>query len=250
MTESKQGSPPRKGRTAHQLTVTRARHVVPRVVAVTLQGDSLAAFTPPSPGGHIKIAFESSDGEGPIMRTYTPRRFNPDRLELDVEFVLHGDGIAASWAATAEVGDRLTAMGPGGRYLPAAPSGIFVIAVDETGMPAAGTVIEALPAETEIVVLCEVADHTDERPLTHTRDLDVIWLHRSAAEPGALLHTALQDLPAALDADWFVATEAAAMRRIRNHLRTDRQIAPERLQTRGYWRSGETNYPDHDYGDD
>ena len=31
------------------------------------------------------------------MRTYTPRRFDPDTLELDIEFVLHGDGVAATW---------------------------------------------------------------------------------------------------------------------------------------------------------
>ena len=55
--------------------------------------------------------------------------------------------------------------------------------------------------------------------------------------------------PAAeLDADWFVACEAGAMRGIREHLRNDRAVAPERMETRGYWRRGEANYPDHDYG--
>ena len=248
---TKPSSPPRRGRTAHQLTVTQVQRLVPRVVSITLHGESLANFTPPNPGGHIKIAFDSLDGAGQTMRTYTPRRFDPDRLELDVEFVLHGAGVAASWAAGAEVGDKLTVMGPGGRYEPAAPSGTFVIAVDETGMPAAGTVIEALPAETDIVVFCDVADKSDERPLSPSRNLDVTWLHRSdaAAEPGVLLQAAVEGLPAGLDADWFVASEAGAMRRIRDHLRSDRQIAPERLQTRGYWRRGETNYPDHDCGE-
>lgn len=211
----------------------------------------MATFTPPNPGGHIKIAFELPDGQPPVMRTYTPRRFDPDRFELDVEFVLHGDGVAANWAAAARRGDQLTVMGPGGRYQPTASSGTFVIVVDETAMPAAGTVIEALPADTEIVALCEVVDQGDERPMTPIRDIDVTWLHRTGSdvEPGALLQPAVANLPIDLDADWFVACEASAMRRIRQHLRNDRQIAPDRLQTRGYWRRGETNYPDHDYGE-
>lgn len=99
---------------------------------------------------------------------------------------------------------------------------------------------------------CEVADKSDERPLTPTRDVHVTWLHRSgtSVEPRDLLRAAVENLPAELDADWFVACEAGAMRSIRAHLRNDRQIAPDRAQTRGYWRRGETNYPDHDYGED
>jgi NADPH-dependent ferric siderophore reductase len=185
------------------------------------------------------------------MRTYTPRRFDADRRELDVEFVLHGTGVAANWAAKAQVGDQLTVMGPGGRYHPLAQSGMFVVVVDDTAIPAAGTVIEALPETTEIFALCEVTDRSDERPLSADRVVDITWLHRNPGsfEPGALLFDAVKDLPADLDADWFVACEAGAMRQLRTHLITDRHVDPGRLHTRGYWRRGETNYPDHDYGD-
>ena len=42
------------------------------------------------------------------------------------------------------------------------------------------------------------------------------------------------------------------MRRIRDHLERldERGIDLERIHTRGYWKLGETNYPDHDYGKD
>ena len=239
-------------RTTHRLTVTNRHRPVPRVVAVTLQGKSLAGFTAPNPGGHIKIAFGSDNCDRPTMRTYTPRRFDADRRELDVEFVLHGDGVASNWAATAQIGDELTVLGPGGNYRPEARSGTFVIAVDETAFPAAGTVVEALPVNTEIVALCEVAGERDERPLSPNHDVDISWLHRATSGfgPGALLFDAVKELPSDLDADWFVACEAGAMRRIRRHLRIDRRVEPGRLQTRGYWRQGATNHPDHDYGED
>lgn len=129
---------------------------------------------------------------------------------------------------------------------------MFAIAVDDTAIPAAGTVIEAVPNGVDMIAICEVIDADDERHLTTIRKIDVQWLHRAStdAEPGALLHEGVTALPGDLDADWFVACEAGAMRRIRSHLRSDRHVAPERVQTRGYWRRGQTDYPDHDDGED
>ena len=49
---------------------------------------------------------------------------------------------------------------------------------------------------------------------------------------------------------WWIACEAGAMRRIRKHLLGERRIDPALVHTRGYWKLGETNYPDHDYGAD
>jgi NADPH-dependent ferric siderophore reductase len=48
----------------------------------------------------------------------------------------------------------------------------------------------------------------------------------------------------------WVACEAAAMRRIRQHFLRDRGLPARSLVTRGYWRLGAANHPDHDYGDD
>jgi NADPH-dependent ferric siderophore reductase len=47
-----------------------------------------------------------------------------------------------------------------------------------------------------------------------------------------------------------VACEAAAMRGIRKHFLAGRRLPAGSLVTRGYWRLGEANHPDHDYGDD
>jgi NADPH-dependent ferric siderophore reductase len=47
-----------------------------------------------------------------------------------------------------------------------------------------------------------------------------------------------------------VACEAAAMRGIRRYLIAERHLPAASLVTRGYWRAGEQNHPDHDYGED
>src|SRR5690625_1937571 len=45
---------------------------------------------------------QMSDGVRPYVRNYTMRRFDPDTLELDIEFVAHGDeGPASAWATAA-----------------------------------------------------------------------------------------------------------------------------------------------------
>jgi NADPH-dependent ferric siderophore reductase len=48
----------------------------------------------------------------------------------------------------------------------------------------------------------------------------------------------------------YVACEAGAMRRIRRHLLTERNLSRDHVVTRGYWRLGETDHPDGDYGQD
>ena len=79
----------------------------------------------------------------------------------------------------------------------------------------------------------------------------VTWHHRRgpAAFGAELLDAARQaDLPDG--ARGWVACESGAMRDIRRYLTRERGIPLSQLVTRGYWRAGEQNHPDHDYGED
>jgi NADPH-dependent ferric siderophore reductase len=210
--------------------------VVPRVVRVTF--GQLHDLPPPAPGGHLRIAFVEEEPEGDearyLRRTFTPRRFDPAAGELDVEFVLHGPGLATDWVRSAQPGDPVVVSGAGGRYRPEPVDRQFVIAVDDTGVPAAGTVVEALPPDTGLTVLCEVTDADDERPISPEREVAVTWLHRST---GGDLEAAVRALPTDLRAGWFVAAEARVVRRLDRHLRDER--GAEAVEARGYWRRRE-----------
>src|SRR4051812_26469055 len=103
--------PPRRPRVLRTLEVKTVTQVTPRVTRVTLTGAQLAGFVSRAPAEHIKV-FLPRPGEtetpqtvpspgGPIFppelprplsRTYTPRQFRAESLELDVDFVRHGDG--------------------------------------------------------------------------------------------------------------------------------------------------------------
>ena len=42
--------------------------------------------------------WEHDDALRPVVRTYTPRRFDAAAGTLEVQFLLHGDGPASAWA--------------------------------------------------------------------------------------------------------------------------------------------------------
>jgi len=69
--------------------------------------------TGPEPNG----AGADSSAIRPVARDFTPRRFDNRSGELDIEFALHADGIATTWAAAARVGQYLGIGGPRGSML-------------------------------------------------------------------------------------------------------------------------------------
>ena len=229
---------------------------------ISFGGEALADFGPPRPGSHIKMLFvpegeewspSNSEAPRPPSRTYTPRRYDSKRRELEVEFVHHGNGIAATWAETAKAGDPMFVAGPGGGYDVPEDATHLVLVADDTSLPAVGTVLDALPAACEATVFGEIYGAEEERELSSTAAVSPIWLHRDStkARPGSLLEAAIKEMKLPSEnCHFWIACEAATMRRIRDHLVDERGIDLERIHTRGYWKLGETNYPDHDYGKD
>ena len=253
---------PRKARYA--VEVSHVRHLTPRMVRVTFTGDALAAFAWNGPAAHIKLIFEGDDAAAsagprepaprPVMRTYTPRRFDAQARELVVDMVIHGAGPASAWASRASVGQRLTIAGPGRNYQVDGAADWYLLAGDDTAIPAIGTILEALPPKVRALVLLEVVDASEEHPIDARGDAtQVHWLHRGPDPAGAgqPLEAAVRriELPSGTGAV-YVACESEAMRRIRRHLLHERQLPRTQLVTRGYWRLGETDHPDRDYGED
>jgi NADPH-dependent ferric siderophore reductase len=229
----------------------------------------LSDFRIESPTQHIKMFFPAPgqnavvvpelgpDGlvwpEGqprPFVRTYTPRRIDTAAATLDVELVLHGAGPASEWAERAACGDRLALAGPGGRLALEIDDGPWVLAGDESAIPAIGQLLEALPAKTEAAVFIEVEDRGDEIDLDGPVAATITWLHRDGtALPGAQLHRALEAATIPAGAKVWVACEARAVRGIRRALLEADRVEAGSLVTRGYWRAGEEDHPDHDYGE-
>lgn len=245
-----------------QVTVQRVEQVTPRVKQIVFGGDTLTGFPTPRPGAHIKLLFgAASDGSADPkkmrsqMRTYTPRSFNPETNELTVEFVLHGDGLASTWAAQAQAGATLTVAGPGGGMDIPETLKTMVMLVDESAIPAAGAVLEALPEGCKPIIICEVEDADEQRSLSTKIQVDPTWLFRKeqSAKPGQLLEKHLPDVLASVNSMencfWWIACEANVMRQMRSQLLNQQGVKKDRLVSRGYWKLETSNHPDHDYGE-
>jgi NADPH-dependent ferric siderophore reductase len=250
--------------------VVSVAKVAPRLVSVRVTGPALDGFTIEAPTSHIKVFLplpgqdapvlpeQTPDGPAevpedarPVVRTYTPRAFDPDTQQLEIQFVLHGAGPASEWAERAKPGDKLAVAGPGGRFVLDEAAEHWWIAADESALPAVATLLEALPAGASADVHLEVADADDEIPLPSLAKTTLTWHHRRKADAfGAELDEAARAADVPEGAKIWVACEASAMRGIRRHFTRERGLPASSLVTRGYWRTGEVNHPDHDYGED
>ncbi|MEO8024761.1 siderophore-interacting protein [Polaromonas sp.] len=257
-------APKRQRRPPRRVEVSKIEILSPAMRRITLKGAELEGFPVTGPASYIKLIFPEPgqteptrplpDGPRAVsMRTYTPLVVRPEALEVDVDFVLHGEGPASTWAAQAAVGQVLFLMGPGPGYAVDTAATQHLLIADDSALPAVETILAALPATAHAQVLLEVISNAEQRVLHSAAQLDVRWLargtdHRTAGEP---LAKALRALPSiATEARIYLACEAAAMRRIRQLLIDDLGVSRSQIVGRGYWKLDVVNHPDHDYGDD
>ncbi len=270
MTETPAARPARRRKPPRPVEVVSVSRVAPRLVSVLVRGDALDGFRIEAPTSHVKV-FLPADGQDtlalpeqapdgaawpegaprPVVRTYTPVRFDAASRTLELQFLLHGTGPASEWAERAAPGDKLAVAGPGGRFTLDETAAHWWLAADESAIPALVTLLAALPATATADVHVEVADAADEIALDSPAKTAVSWHHRRSPEAfGAELDEAARAAGIPAGARIWVACEATAMRGIRRHFTRDRGLAASSLVTRGYWRLGTADHPDHDYGDD
>ncbi len=178
----------------------------------------------------------------PAARDYTPRRYDPISNELVIEFVLHGAGPATAWAAQAAPGQWIGMGGPRGSRLMPEDCDTFLLAGDETALPAIARHLEEMRPGARALVLIEVADAHEERHLPTAANASVAWLPRAGAPAGTsgLLEQALRELslPAGETYAW-IAAEIETARRLRRYLVEEEGIAGDQIRAAGYWRAGE-----------
>jgi NADPH-dependent ferric siderophore reductase len=250
--------PPDDGpRPVDVLTVTGVRQVTPSVRRVTLSGDpaAVAVLQPtvnllvprvddpaprwPAVARDGRIVWPAGS-HGVSLRSYTARRQDPAAGELDIDFVLHGDGPAAAWAAAAAPGAPLAVAGAG--PLGYRSAGTLLLAADETAIPAVSRILAEAPPQATGLALLEVADAGEEQDLGAPAGIEVRWLHRGGIPPGesTLLVDAVAGTsrPAGDDLFAWVAAESGVVRAIRSDLRGRWGLTRAQHHAIGYWRRG------------
>jgi NADPH-dependent ferric siderophore reductase len=175
-------------------------------------------------------------------REYTPLAWGEDWLE--VEFAVHGDeGVAARWAATAPLGSTIGVGGPRGSQVIEGTPDAWMLAGDETAIPAIRRFARTLPAEAPGRIVVEAKSAADE--VWIDAPVAVEWLHRGDAPAGSALIALLDRLDSADcpgdDAFVFIAAEQQIVKPGRALL--DRWGVPsEKAIVKGYWKRGEAEY--------
>jgi NADPH-dependent ferric siderophore reductase len=225
-----------------------------RMQRVRFGGGELAGLDPAEPAASIRLLlphrgelvlpewngneFLHADGTRPHLRTLTPLRIDAATGEVDVDIVLHGSGPLATWAAAAAPGNAVAISGTGRGYAIDADAPRFVLAGDESALPAISTILEALPASAQAAVIVEVADPGGHLELPDRLGVTVAWHEQAGRAPGAALADALEAEPVEPGTRVWVAGEAASVQRMRRHLFDGLGLPRGQCTVRGYWKHG------------
>ncbi len=96
-----------------------------------------------------------SDGR-PVAKDYTPVRHDPEKGEIDFDFVRHDGGVASTWAENAVPGDSAWIAGPKMSHSHPEGADWILVVGDETALPAIGRWLAEMPEGTKARVFVEV----------------------------------------------------------------------------------------------
>ncbi|MFC8386692.1 siderophore-interacting protein [Nocardia sp. NPDC057272] len=254
--------------------VLASERISPNFVRVTVGGPELAAFAPMGHDQWFRLFLPGPDGlrlptttnnvvalaqflmmskqTRPLLRNYTVRdhraagagRFG-DTDEVDIDFVAHGDGGAASaWAEAVAPGTRIGLLDEGITYRLPYDYDWTLLAGDESALPAIAGVLRSAPRTLRGAAFLEIPHPDDRQELGEPAGVEVTWLPRTGHNTpiGALATEAVRAarLPAA-GVYAFIAGEQKLATGIRRHLVNDRGIPKADINFAGYWRLGKAH---------
>ncbi|WP_235507586.1 siderophore-interacting protein [Agromyces sp. Root1464] len=246
-----------------EVEVARATRISPHFVRLTVAGDELAGWRHLGFDQWFRLAVPVADdtrfdnlsgtydmagylryltlprSTRPVIRNYTVREFRSDALELDIDFVVHGDGgIAGPWAESLPVGSSVALIDQGCGYQPVEAERTLLVG-DESAMPAVLGILRDLPRDARGDALIELADIDDRQHVEAPDGVDVHWIVRRPGEvPGAAALGHLRQLPDFGGSVYaFAAGESKLATGARRHLVGERGVPKGNVTFCGYWRA-------------
>lgn len=220
-----------------EVTVSKVESVSPGIARVTFYGDALADFVSLSFDDHVKFVFSDSSGHT-VRRDYTPVSCNPTERTIALEFALHEQGAATTWARSAQIGQTATIAGPRGSMIIPMDYDWHLLVGDSAAMPAIRRRLLELPAGTRTFVVIQASNVADHCGFDSAAALDVTWVSRRDE-----LLSAVQKLQLP-GGDGFVwaAGESACMHTLRESLLTQRGISKNNMRIAAYWKEGTSSF--------
>ncbi|MCU1501677.1 MAG: NADPH-dependent ferric siderophore reductase [Ilumatobacteraceae bacterium] len=229
----------RLGAGCYDFEVVQVVELTPSLRRVVLTADALGGFAHEA-GQDLMITVDPTPGSV-VRRRYTIRAHDRDLATLALHIVVHGNGPGSRWAADAAPGSRIEGIGPRGKVTLAADADWHLFVGDETFVPAAYAMLEAIPDAGRAIAVFQVASSVDERPLTPAITATVdgpTWVHRGGAATVRSVLDALQLPPGTGRA--YVGGESRLVRDVRETL-IERGLDAEHVAAKAYWRADVAN---------
>lgn len=245
----------RGGDATHLVSVLRVADLSPGLRRVTFGGPGLDGWASTgSPDEYFRLVFPAPGEELPQvpqivdgnldyssiemgrMRTYTVRAHDPAEPSVDVDFVVHEGGVAATWARQAEPGRQVVFNRPEAMYV--APSALEwqILVADLAGLPALCRIIENTPRHVQVRAVVEVPDDDHRLDLPQHPLLDLTWVHGGNGHGPSRLEQVVRSLPRPDGVGYtWVAGEARVLRAVRAYLRKELGLPATAYKTVGYW---------------
>ena len=262
------------GRPLQRFEVVGTKELTPHMIRVVLGSRDFSTFVPSKfTDSYVKLVFIADDvgveklpqpltldsfaalppEKKPSVRTITVRQVDVAAHEITLDIVVHGEhGIAGQWASSAQPGQPIYLMGPGGAFTPDPAADWHLLAGDESALPAIGAALEALPPSAIGKAFIEVAGPEDEIELTAPDGVEVHWVYRGgradlvpedrAGDNAPLIEAVKTTLWLPGQVHVFIHGEAqAVMHNLRPYIRKERGVdAKWASSISGYWRRGRT----------
>lgn len=188
--------------------------------------------------------YNDPDVELCSRRMYTVRPVDGDLQQLEMNFAIHGDGLAMEWSQEAKPGSLLL-MDMGARVVDVDHFPIknnYVLLGDETSFPSIATMLERLPSTAKISICLEAGDADDEWTFPEHPNAEITWVHRGDQAPGTtsfMIDYCQQfDFPADGDFHVWAACEGGQIYKLRKFLRGELKMQRGQYELMGYWRRG------------
>lgn len=179
----------------------------------------------------------------PVTRHMTLRHVDLEAGQLWIDVALHGDsGWAGPWAAGAQPGDTIVAVGPGGKWIPDPQASWSLMLGDEAAIPAVLANVEAMPEDARGEILLEVQDADHHLDVQVPSGWSLRWIHRAEVPAGvpALVEAArTAQWPGTTDGiQVFAHGEREAMKALRPVLFEEHGLDRAQVSLSGYWARG------------
>ena len=230
----------RLGATRMDLTVRSVRRLTPLLVRVELTGDALDDLEY-EPGQDLMLTADA--GPPVVRRRWTIRSLDRAAGTVTLDVVVHPGVAGVSGLHEAAPGDVVEAIGPRGKVHLVPSSGVHHFLGDQSFLPAAFVMAEAVAAPARAVVTMTVPTLDEQLSLEASAADPVRWV----AEQGDDAATGLALLAASGLGDpedgvvVYVGGEMTLASTIRSALVRDHGWPREAVMPKPYWRRGTAN---------